>query len=273
VASAAEAPVPVLRARVTDLAGVLAASDASRLEAKLAAFERETSHQIAVLVVPTTGGEPIETFALRVAERNQLGLRGVDNGMLLVVAVQDRRARVEVGYGLEGAVPDAVAKRIVADELAPRMRAGDPVGAIDAGVEAMMRAARTEVVPDAKRPRVRDAVGAVDPLAVVFFSAFAGSLLSLPLRARRRHPIAGALSAAAGGGLAWWILASLGWAGLAALLALLFTRGGPATGGFGRRGGFGLPGGFGGGGFGRGGGGGFSGGGGRFGGGGASGGW
>src|SRR5262249_5076715 len=141
-------------------------------------------------------------------------------------------------------------------------------------VEALMRAARGEVVPEAKRPRAPAPAPLADPMSVVFFSAFAGSLLALPLRARRRGPLASAVSAAAGGGLAWWILASLGWAGLAALLALLLASARPSGGGFGR-GGFGFPGGFaGGGGFGRGGGGGgFSGGGGRFGGGGASGSW
>src|SRR5262249_51055727 len=110
---AAEAPTPLLRARVPDLAGLLPPADAARLEAKLAAFERETSHQIAVLTVPSLGGEPIETFAHRAAEQARLGQQGVDNGILLVIAVQDRRARVEGGYGLEGAVPAAIAKRIV----------------------------------------------------------------------------------------------------------------------------------------------------------------
>jgi uncharacterized protein len=273
--------VPTLRARVTDLADVLPPADEARLEATLADFERETSHQIAVLVVPSLGGEPIEPFALRVAERAQLGQRGVDNGILLVIAVQDRRARAEVGYGLEGAVPDAVAKRVVDDEIAPRMRAGDPVGAVEAGVAALMRAARGEVVPAAARPSGRGGGGqGADPLTVVLFTAVAGSLLSFPLRARRRRPLAGAVSAAASGGLAWWLLASLGWAGLAALVGLLLGAVSPQAGGLGRRGGFrgsgGFGGGFGGGGgggFGGGGGGGFSGGGGGFGGGGASGSW
>src|SRR5262249_62396347 len=129
------------------------------------------------------------------------------------VAVEDGGARVEGGSGREDAGPDGIAKRIVSDEVGPRMAAGDPVGAIDAGVEALMRAARGEVVPEAKRPRARAPAPVVDPLSVVFFSAFAGSLLALPLRARRRGPLASAVSAAAGGGLAWGVLASLGWAG------------------------------------------------------------
>ena len=263
----------MLRARVTDLAGALPPADAARLEAKLAAFERETSHQIAVLVVPTTGGEAIEPFALRVAEQARLGQRGLDNGILLVVAIQDRRARVEVGYGLEGVVPDAIANRVIDAELAPRMRAGDPAGAVEAAVDALMRAARGEVVPEAQRARAPVAAPRVDPLSAIVFSAFAGSLLALPLRARRRRSLAGAVAAAASGGIAWWVLASLGAAGLAALLGGFLVAAGPPTRGFGRGGGFGFPGGLGGG-FGRGGGGGgFSGGGGGFGGGGASGSW
>jgi uncharacterized protein len=266
--------VPTLRAHVTDLADVLPPADEARLEAALVGFERETSHQIAVLVLPSLGGEPIEPFTLRVAEQAQLGQRGLDNGILLVLSVEDRRARIEVGYGLEGVVPDAVAKRVLEDAIFPRLRAGDFAGGVEAGVQALQAAARGEVVPEAARPRARGGGSAVDPVTVVLFSAFAGSLLSVPLRASRRRPLAGAVSAAASGGLAWWLLASLGWAGLAALVGLLLGAASPQAGGFGRRGGFLGPGGLGGGlGGGFGGGGGFSGGGGRFGGGGASGGW
>jgi uncharacterized protein len=116
----------VLRARVTDSADLLPPAAEARLEAALARFESETSHQIAVLTVPELGGEAIEPFALRVAERAQLGQRGLDNGMLLVVAAKERRARIEVGYGLEGVVPDAVGKRVLEDTIFPRFRVGDP---------------------------------------------------------------------------------------------------------------------------------------------------
>jgi hypothetical protein len=105
----AELPVPPLRGRVNDLAGTLDPDVAARLEGRLADFERETTHQIAVLTIPSLEGEPIEPFALRVAEAWRLGQAGVDNGILLVVAPRDRRARIEVGYGLEGVVPDAIA--------------------------------------------------------------------------------------------------------------------------------------------------------------------
>jgi uncharacterized protein len=275
--------VPVVRARVTDEAGLLPADARARLEAALADFERETSHQIAVLTVESLGGEPIEAFALRVAERAQLGQRGLDNGILLLVAARERRARVEVGYGLEGVVPDAIAKRVLEDVIFPRFREGDFSAGIEAGADALMRAARGEVVPQARRPRGPGAPAPplADPLASVGFAVLLSSVLWLPLRARARHrrPWVALLSGATSAGLAWWLLASLGWALLAFLLGLLFgavapnARGLGPPHGLGRRGAVFGPGGFGGrGGFG-GGGGGFSGGGGRFGGGGASGGW
>ena len=262
---------------MTDGAGLLPPAALARLESQLADFERETTHQIAVLSVPSLHGEPIEAFALRVAERVELGQRGLDNGILLVVAAEERRARVEVGYGLEGVVPDAVAKRVLEDTILPRFRAGDFAGGIEAGVEALMRAARGEVVPDDRRGL---AVGRTDPLVAVFFGVISSWLLWLPLRRRRVRVLRALLSGATSGVLGWLLLASLGWAAIGASIGLLlgwldlgrdvlFTtprRGrGWSAGGWSSDGRGGGSGGFGGGGF--------SGGGGRFGGGGASGGW
>ena len=267
--------MPPLRARVTDLAGLLPPERERALEAKLAAFEGETSHQIAVLTVPTLEGEPIESFGLRVAEQWKLGHKGLDNGMLLVVASQDRQARVEVGYGLEGVVPDAIANRVLQDTLFPHFRAGDFAGGLDAATDALVRAARGEEIPAERRPSpVPHPRGSLDPLPTVFFVSFLASFLTLPFR-RRARPFGALVGAGASGLIVWLILASLGWAALAALLGAWLGAAGPALGG-GRRGGMIFPGGFGGGGFGRGGGfggGGFGGGGGGFGGGGASGRW
>jgi uncharacterized protein len=266
----------VLRARVTDSADLLPAAAEARLESALADLERETSHQIAVLTVPGLDGEPIETFALRVAERAELGQRGLDNGILFVVAARERRARIEVGYGLEGAVPDAVAKRVLEETVFPRFRSGDMAGGIEAGVAALASATRGELVPAGRRPRERTgpAPGLGDPFAAVGFAVLLSTLLWLPLRARRRRALAALLSGATSGGLTWILLASLGWAAVGLFLGLLLGSLGPESlgsgppRGRGRRGFVLHPGG---GGF-RGGGG-FSGGGGRFGGGGASGGW
>jgi len=270
--AAAEVAVPALTARVTDLAGLLPPEREQALEAKLARFERETSHQIAVLIVPTLEGEPIESFGIRAAEKWQLGQRGLDNGMLLVVASQDREARVEVGYGLEGVVPDVVAKRVLEDVLFPRFRAGDYAGGIDAATDALMQAARGEAIPAERRPSAQlRARGEVDPLPTVLFVALLGSFIATPFR-RGARPLGALVGGGASGLIVYLMLASLTWAGLAALLGAFFG----AAGGLGgrRRGGFGFPGGYGGGGFGGGfGGGGFGGGGGGFGGGGASGSW
>lgn len=275
LAAAAEVAVPALTARVTDRAGMLAPARARALEAKLADFERETSHQLAVLTLPSLEGEPIESFALRAAEQWKLGQRGLDNGMLLVVASQDRAARVEVGYGLEGAVPDAVANRILEDVMFPRFRAGDMAGGIEAAADALMQAARGELIPAERRPQpLLRAREGLDPLPTVFFVALLGSFFGMPFR-RRARPLGALVGGGVSGLVVWLLLASLGWAALAGLLGAWFGIAGSTSMGR-RRGGFGFPGGglgggFGGGGFG--GGGGFSGGGGGFGGGGASGRW
>jgi uncharacterized protein len=246
----------------------------ARLEAKLAVFEQETTHQIAVLTVLTLEGEPIESYALRVAETWKLGQKGLDNGLLLVVAPQDRRARVEVGYGLEGVVPDAVAKRVLEDAAIPYFRRNDYASGIEVGVDALMAAARGETIPIERRP-AREGSPHEDPLSAVFFGAILALVFSAPFR--RVRPLGALVGGTASGGLTWLLLASLGWAAVGFLLGALLGGIGPGMTGGGRRGrGWQGPvfvpggGGFGGGGFG---GGGFRGGGGGFGGGGASGSW
>jgi uncharacterized protein len=261
---------------------VLPRDRAQRLEQSLAQFESETSHQIAVLTVPTTDGEPIESFALRVAESWKLGTKGADNGILLVVAVTDRRARIEVGYGLEGVVPDAISKRVIEDVMIPRFRAGDIPGGIEAAADALMRAARGEVIAFAKRPLRDSGSQGTDPMGLVMFAAIAASVLWIPFRGGKLRPLGALLGGATAAGFVFLVLKVAGWAALAFALGTLFGWMGPALpgaaarrgrvgsgGGFGSSGGFGGFGGSGGGG----GGGGFSGGGGGFGGGGASGSW
>jgi len=265
--------VPALRAHVTDLAGVLPAERVQHLEQVLTQFETETSHQIAVLTVPTTDGEPIESFALRVAESWKLGRKGADNGILLIVATGDRRARIEVGYGLEGAVPDVVGKRVIADVMAPRFREGDMPGGIDAAVDALMRAARGEQIAFAK-PSTRDSgPQPMDPIGFVLFASIIASMLWGQFRGGKSRSASAVLGGVTAGGFVFLVLKIAGWAALAFAVATLFGWIGPAmSGGGGRRGRIGSGGGFGSsGGFG--GGGGFSGGGGGFGGGGASGSW
>ncbi len=270
-AAQAELATPPLRARVTDQAGLLPAEIRERLETQLAAFERETTHQIAVLSVTSLEGEPIEAFSLRVAEAWQLGQRGLDNGILLLVAAQDRQARIEVGYGLEGVVPDAIAKRVLEDVVIPRFRAGDPAAGIEAGVAALMQAARGEEIPAERRP-ARPGAPHADPLSVLGFAAMLAAVFGAPFR--RARLVGALLGGAVASGVTWLILARVGWAAAAFAIGALLGALGASGAGSRRRGGPGgilVPGGFGGrgGGFG----GGFGGRGGGFGGGGASGRW
>ena len=264
----AQQPVPARAARVTDLTNTLPAETRAALDRKLAAFEARKGSQIAVLLVATTAPESIEQYSLRVAEAWKLGRAGVDDGVLLLVAVQDRRARFEVGYGLEGAVPDAFARRIIAEQLAPRFRAGDYAAGIDAGVDALIGLVDGEPLPTPPEqgPDIEPWSGL--PVLLVFAALLA------PLFRRVFGTLFGSVALGAGAGFIVWfvssvIVASVLAGGLVFVFALAGIGGG--AGRWASRGPFGgMPGGFGGG---FGGGGGFRGGGGRFGGGGASGGW
>src|SRR5205814_997224 len=141
------AEIPPLKARVTDLSSTFNAQQREALEHTLAEFEARKGAQIAVLVVPTTQPETVEQYAVRVQESWKLGRKGVDDGVLLVVAKNDRRLHIEVGYGLEGILPDAIAKRIIEDDITPRFREGDFYGGIRAGVDRIMRVVEGEKLP------------------------------------------------------------------------------------------------------------------------------
>jgi uncharacterized membrane protein YgcG len=126
--------VPRLQARVTDLTATLAASDTANLEDTLKELETRSGAQVAVLLVPTTQPETIEQYSIRVVEAWKLGRKDKDNGVLLLVAKNDRKVRIEVGYGLEGAIPDVTAFRIINEDITPRFKQGDFAGGIAAGV-------------------------------------------------------------------------------------------------------------------------------------------
>ena len=274
-------PVPALAARVVDLAGALGAADRDALEARLAAFEAEAGPQIVVLIVPTTAPEDIAAYAWRVADSWKIGRREVGDGVLLVVAVNDRRVRIEVARALEGAIPDLAARQIIDRAIRPAFREGDYAGGLGAGIDALIARIRGESLPPpAARDAAVDGTQGVDWVVLLFFGVPVFSTVATAVVGRK---LGIPLTAAGAGFVAWWATASLLVAAGAALAALVVAsvvglgRTMRRVGG-GRRGGGGFGGGFGGGGFGgggfRGGGGGFrSGGGGSFGGGGASGGW
>lgn len=145
--AAAAVAIPPLKARVTDLTNTLNASQRSALEQTLAEFEARKGSQIAVLIVPTTQPETVDQYAVRVQESWKLGRKGVDDGVLLVVAKDDRKLHIETGYGVEGVLPDAAAKRIIEDDITPRFKQGDFYGGIRAGTDRIMRTIEGEPLP------------------------------------------------------------------------------------------------------------------------------
>lgn len=155
---------------VNDTAKVLTEHARSELEAKLAAYERQSTHEIALLTVPTTGGRPIEEYALAVARDWKLGKPGKNDGALLVIAVQDRKLRIEVGRGLEGELTDLMSGRIIRDVIVPRLKAGDMPGGIRAGVEAMIAVAGG--AGEKALPTKRGQSGGGEALIVILFIIF-----------------------------------------------------------------------------------------------------
>lgn len=262
--------VPALRERVTDLTGTLDASEQAALTARLAQLERETGSQLVVLVVPSTAPEDIAAYALRVVDAWQLGREEVDDGVLLLVAKDDRRMRIEVGYGLEGAIPDARARQIIDTIMAPHFRNGDFAAGIDAGAGAIIALVRGEQLPapPSSRPGDSSDLEALLPV-ILIIGVVLGGVLRRSFGAFPGAVATGAITSV----VAWLLVGILGAALLAGVVAFFISlAGGGGPGAWSNRGGYG--GGYGGGGFGGRGGGGFGGGlGGGFGGGGASGGW
>lgn len=249
-------------ARVSDQTATLSGADIAALERTLQDFEQRKGSQIAVLVVPTTAPETVEQYALRVAETWKLGRKGVDDGALLLVAKDDRALRIEVGYGLEGALTDITAKRIVSDVIVPYFRQGDFAGGIRAGVDRMIGVIDGEPLPEPSRAAA-GAEGGIEQYAPMLFIVALG--LGGVLRAMLGRLPGALATGGVVGFIAWIVVGLLPIAFVAGIVALLITLfgGGRGIGGFGGGGGFGHGGG----------GGGFGGGGGGFGGGGASGRW
>lgn len=268
--AAALVAVPPLTGPVVDLTGTLTTPQTQTLDTQLRNFAEQKGSQVAVLVVPTTQPESIEQYSIRVVDAWKLGRARQDDGVLLLVAKDDHKLRIEVGYGLEGTIPDAIAKRIIAEIIAPRFRAGDFAGGITAGVDQIIKLIDGEQLP----PPKRNTTGGNGPDPELLIFVVVGALIfGKVVQATLGRSLGAAASGVAAGVVGWLIVGSIALAVVAAIAAffLAFAGGRPGGGWSGGGGGFG--GGFGGFGGGSSGGGGFSGGGGGFGGGGASGGW
>lgn len=264
--------VPPLTKHATDLTSTLTAHQLADIDNILRAFEDSKGSQIAVLLVPSTQPETIEQYALRVAEQWKLGRKKVDDGAILLIAKNDRSLRIEVGYGLEGALNDATAKRIIEEVITPRFRQNDFYGGIRAGVEQIIKVVEGEPLPpsnaNSASGNLADRAQSMNLEQILPAVLVAAFVVGGILRAIFGRVMGALVTGGVIGGLAWLIAGVVFGAVIAGVIAFLFTlmSGGRS---FSGGGGFGG-GGFGGGGFG---GGGFSGGGGGFGGGGASGRW
>lgn len=268
-------PVPPLTRHVVDTAAMLQAAQLDDLDRRLWQFEKAHGSQIAVLIVPTTQPESIEEYSIRVFDAWKLGRKQANDGILILVAARDRKLRIDTGYGLEGAIPDAIAKRIVSEVIAPKFRTDDPYAGLVAGVEQIEKLIEGESLPPAKQGKnVRNRPGLQvdfgEALVIGIIAAtIVGSVLSLMLG----RFFGGLATGGLVGFIAWLITSSLFvmiGAGVIVFLYVLVTggRGGSSFGGWGGGSGWGSGGGWGGGSGGWGGGGGGS-----AGGGGASGSW
>lgn len=265
----AEVAVPPLTARVTDQTATLTPDQVQGLEQTLRAFEARKGSQIAVLIVPTTQPETIEQYGIRVADQWKLGRKGIDDAAILIVAKNDRTLRIEVGYGLEGALNDATSKRIISEIIVPQFRQGDFAGGITAGVDRMIRVIDGEPLPEPSSNTSGDTEVRQYVLVLLLVALVVGGVL----RAVFGKVPGAILTGGVLGYLTWMIASAISIAVVAGLIAFFVTllgggMIGPRMGGMagGRYRGDGFGGGFGGAG-------GFRGGGGGFGGGGASGRW
>ncbi|HEY5804562.1 MAG TPA: YgcG family protein [Lysobacter sp.] len=274
------AAIPAMTSPVVDSTGTIDAATRQQLEAQALALQKRKGSQLQVLVVPTTMPEDIAQYATRAYDQWKVGRKDVNDGVLLLVAKDDRRVRIEVGYGLEGAIPDATSARVIQEYLVPKFRAGDYAGGITDASGALIKLIDGEPLPapmaDHRGAR-RQGGGSGWLFALV--AAFIVAQVARGIFGRAPSLLRGVLGAGAAGGIAWlissmFVVGGIGAAigffmGLASLPSGRFAR----DGGYGGFGGWGGGGGFGGGGGGFGGGGGWGGGGGMSGGGGASGSW
>nr|WP_298121755.1 TPM domain-containing protein [uncultured Pseudoxanthomonas sp.] len=229
------AAIPALDSPVVDTTGTLDAAQKQQLEAQALALQQRKGSQLQVLLVPSTQPETIEQYAVRVFEQWKLGRKGVDDGVLLLVAKDDRRVRIETGYGLEGAIPDAIANRVIQEYLAPRFRAGDYAGGIADATATLVKLIDGEALPEpVSTHRVSGEGGKGGGVLFAAFAAFIVATIVRGMFSRAPSGIRGLFTGGAAGGVALLLSSLLAVGGIAAVLGLLYglmsvsTRGGYA---------------------------------------------
>jgi uncharacterized protein len=222
-AAFADVAVPPLSGRVVDQTGTLSSSDVASLTQTIRNFELRKGSQVAVLIVPTTAPETIEQYSLRVAEAWKIGRKKIDDGALLVVAKDDRKLRIEVGYGLEGALTDVTSKRIIDEVITPKFRSGDFAGGISAGVDRIIRVIDGEKlpVPEPRQQPSSDFLSHIDLLNP--FTLFAVFIVGSILRATLGRLIGAVATGGVVGLLAWLVAGSLVASIIAAFIAFVVT--------------------------------------------------
>ena len=227
--ASADVAVPPLSGRVVDQTGTLSAGDAAALTQRLKDLETRKGSQVAVLIVPTTQPETIEQFSIRVAEAWKIGRRKIDDGALLVIAKDDRKLRIEVGYGLEGALTDVTARRIIDEIITPRFRTGDFAGGISSGVDRIIRVVDGEPLP-APRPEASHSVDpdmlfniVFSPFGLIGFAAIAGITRHLLGRLLGSGVTAGVV-----GAIFWFLLGSIAVSSVLGVIAFFLTMFGDA---------------------------------------------
>ena len=218
-AQAALVEIPELKSRVTDLTQTLSQPQQAALEAKLAAFEQKKGSQIALLIVSTTQPEDIAQYSIRVADAWKLGRKKVDDGLLILIATEDRKMRIEVGYGLEGTIPDLTAKRVINEVISPKFKQGDFYGGLDSGVDRLIGLIEGEPLPEPASPAL-SGMGIQNMLPLLLFG---GLISGLFLRNMFGNFPGSALNGGLVGGAVWLLGAALGGAAIFAFAAFIFT--------------------------------------------------
>ncbi|HMU64997.1 MAG TPA: YgcG family protein, partial [Nitrosomonas sp.] len=215
----AEIAIPPLKSRVMDLTHTLSTQESSQLEQQLTQFEASKGSQIALLIVASTQPETIEQYAIRVVDTWKLGRKGIDDGVLLLVAKNDRALRIEVGYGLEGILPDAIAKRIIEETIVPAFRQDDFFGGLQAGVNQIIRVIQGESLPSPKKvsPGLNIILENSIPILVVFL------VLGKVLQAMFGRMMGASVTGAIAGLIVWLIFASLAAAALISLVVFAIS--------------------------------------------------